>query len=148
MKFSSFFFMPERPRNYLLLFARFFIFTCVIVSVFLVLRTTFSSSSSCDLPFLTVPLKAIAFSPINISHILFCIAESVESWIEWSQYTSLGWRKSTRGFVWLDEQAKVLRNNGFSLPIKISGWVLDVRWFVMGDDDTVFFTDNLVKVLS
>ncbi|CAN6928860.1 unnamed protein product [Brassica oleracea] len=24
----------------------------------------------------------------------------------------------------------------------------DVRWFVMGDDDTVFFTDNLVKVLS
>ncbi|CAN7104900.1 unnamed protein product [Brassica rapa subsp. narinosa] len=91
MKFSSFFFMPERPRNYLLLFARFFIFTCVIVSVFLVLRTTFSSSSSCDLPFLTVPLKAIAFPPINISHILFCIAESVESWIEWSQYTSLGW---------------------------------------------------------
>ncbi|KAH0847667.1 hypothetical protein HID58_091726 [Brassica napus] len=25
------------------------------------------------------------------------------------------------------------------------GSVLDVRWFVMGDDDTVFFTDNLVK---
>lgn len=24
----------------------------------------------------------------------------------------------------------------------------DVRWFVMGDDDTVFFTENLVTVLS
>lgn len=24
----------------------------------------------------------------------------------------------------------------------------NVRWFVMGDDDTVFFTDNLVMVLS
>jgi hypothetical protein len=24
----------------------------------------------------------------------------------------------------------------------------DVRWFVMGDDDTVYYTDNLVSVLS
>ncbi|KAG2251281.1 hypothetical protein Bca52824_081417 [Brassica carinata] len=109
---------------------------CVIVSVSLVLRTTFSSSSFCDLPFLTVPLKALALPPINIFHILFCIAGSAESWIERSQYTSLCWRNSTRGFVWLDEQVKIRLN----LP--------DVRWFVMGDDDTVFFTDNLVKVLS
>ncbi|XP_050238799.1 uncharacterized protein LOC126688219 [Mercurialis annua] len=26
--------------------------------------------------------------------------------------------------------------------------MVDVRWFVMGDDDTVFITDNLVRVLS
>ncbi|GMY14497.1 hypothetical protein FCV25MIE_09736 [Fagus crenata] len=84
----------------------------------------------------------------------------------------------TRGFVWLDEKppnnvtwAKT------SPPYKVSGnisrfkytcWygsrsairlarivkesfelgLENVRWFVMGDDDTVFFTENLVTVLS
>lgn len=31
---------------------------------------------------------------------------------------------------------------GFKLGLK------NVRWFVMGDDDTVFFTENLVSVLA
>ncbi|XP_010486794.1 PREDICTED: uncharacterized protein LOC104764892 [Camelina sativa] len=191
LKFSSFFFMPERPRDYLVLFIRFSVIACLVVSVSLVLRATFLSSSPRDysttygLRFTTVPQKSIALSPtgsigpLNVSHILFCIAGAAETWIDRSQYTSLWWRNSTtRGFVWLDKPVNLPQNHSdvrFSIPIRVSdpGWTRfkfsssraavriariiwdsyrlnlpDVRWFVMGDDDTVFFTENLVKVLS
>ncbi|CAN7107319.1 uncharacterized protein LOC103870351 [Brassica rapa] len=190
LKFSSFFFMPERPREYLLLFTRFSVLTCLIVSVSLVLRTTFLSSSapeyssSYGLRFPAVPQKAIALpptrstGPVTISHIQFCIAGAAETWLDRSQYTSLWWRNTTRGFVWLDKPVKIPDNqsdNRFSIPVRVSdpGWTRfrfsssqaavriarviwdsyrlnlpDVRWFVMGDDDTVFFPENLVKVLS
>lgn len=83
-----------------------------------------------------------------------------------------------RGVVWLDKhvEAKFLDEKPLP-PLKISGdtWKFkyrnpighrsairisriisetlrlgmeDVRWFVMGDDDTVFFPDNLVRVLQ
>ncbi|CAL9220402.1 unnamed protein product [Arabidopsis halleri] len=190
LKFSSFFFMPERPRDYLVLFTRFSVLTCLIVSVSLVLRATFLSPSARDysttygLRLTAVPQKAIAFpptgsvGPINISHIFFSIAGASETWIDRSQYISLWWRNSTRGFVWLDEPVKIPQNHSdvrFSIPTRVSdpGWTRfkfsssraavriariiwdsyrlnlpNVRWFVMGDDDTVFFTENLVKVLS
>ncbi|XP_027173242.1 uncharacterized protein LOC113772944 [Coffea eugenioides] len=84
----------------------------------------------------------------------------------------------TRGFVWLDEElAEDMKWPETSPPYKVSedtsgfkytsGYgsrsavriarivkqsfelgVDNVRWFVMGDDDTVFFTENLVTVLS
>ncbi|BFG31771.1 hypothetical protein CerSpe_180460 [Prunus speciosa] len=84
---------------------------------------------------------------------------------------------SMRGIVWLDRQVEDRNPEGLGLPpIKISGdtsgfaytnkqghrsairisrivsetlrlGLKDVRWFVMGDDDTVFITDNLVRVL-
>ncbi|PIA34263.1 hypothetical protein AQUCO_03800092v1 [Aquilegia coerulea] len=83
-----------------------------------------------------------------------------------------------RGFVWLDKQVKIHANDTEALPtLKISGdtsrflytnkkghrsgirisrilsetvrlGLKDVRWFVMGDDDTVFVADNLVRVLE
>ncbi|TQE07000.1 hypothetical protein C1H46_007390 [Malus baccata] len=85
--------------------------------------------------------------------------------------------KSMRGIVWLDREVEDKNPEGAGLPpIKISGdtsgftytnkqghrsairisrivsetlrlGLKDVRWFVMGDDDTVFITDNLVRVL-
>nr|DAD28288.1 TPA_asm: hypothetical protein HUJ06_029756 [Nelumbo nucifera] len=84
----------------------------------------------------------------------------------------------TRGFVWLDENPdgeepwpeilppyRVSENSsrfkytswyGSRSAVRIARIVLEsfrlglenVRWFVMGDDDTVFFVENLVSVLS
>ncbi|GAA0184789.1 glycosyltransferase [Lithospermum erythrorhizon] len=83
-----------------------------------------------------------------------------------------------RGIVWLDSKVKTFKNESRLLPelrisedtskfayknkqghrsaIRISRIVSEtlrlgvegVRWFVMGDDDTVFVTDNLVRVLN
>ncbi|CAH2066119.1 unnamed protein product [Thlaspi arvense] len=187
IKFSRFFHRLERPRDYLVLLMYISILTCLIVSVSLVLRTTILSSSSPDDYYSTydavsqesidLPVNA-SVGPTNVSHIQFCIAGANETWLDRSRYTSLWWRDSTRGFVWLDEPVKTPKNhskNRFLIPTRVSdpGWTRfnfsssregvriariiwdsyqvklpDVRWFVMGDDDTVFFTDNLVKVLS
>ncbi|XP_051131213.1 uncharacterized protein LOC127251525 [Andrographis paniculata] len=84
----------------------------------------------------------------------------------------------TRGVVWLDRNVTITKDDYLSLPeirisddtsslpythrqgkrsaLRISRIVSetlrlgmnDVRWFVMGDDDTVFFVDNLVRILS
>ncbi|KAL3653100.1 hypothetical protein CASFOL_002781 [Castilleja foliolosa] len=84
----------------------------------------------------------------------------------------------TRGVVWLDNNVKVTNSEKENLPeIRISGdtskfdyknkqgkrsairisrivsetlrlGMSDVRWFVMGDDDTVFVVENLLRVLS
>ncbi|KAK8963599.1 hypothetical protein KSP40_PGU004853 [Platanthera guangdongensis] len=86
--------------------------------------------------------------------------------------------RQMRGYVWLDSPIKEPKSSAASLPtIKISSDTArlpyshkhgsrsalrisrivsetvrlgldDVRWFVMGDDDTVFFPDNLVCVLN
>ena len=85
--------------------------------------------------------------------------------------------RDMRGVVWLDEKVKSEENNSDTLPpVRISGdtarfkytnrqghrsairisrivsetlrlGMKDVRWFVMGDDDTVFVTENLIRVL-
>lgn len=84
----------------------------------------------------------------------------------------------TRGVVWLDRNVTINKDDYLSLPairisegtsklpythqqgkreaLRISRVVSetlrlglnDVRWFVMGDDDTIFIVDNLVRVLS
>lgn len=86
--------------------------------------------------------------------------------------------KKMRGFVWLEKPVKIGKGDNSSLPpwrlsantshfkynnkqghrsaIRISRIVSetfrmglpDVHWFVMGDDDTVFIAENLVRVLS
>lgn len=83
-----------------------------------------------------------------------------------------------RGVVWLDSHVDFKNDEALSLPeVKISGktdgfeyknkkghrsairisrivsetlklGMENVRWFVMGDDDTVFLTENLVRVLN
>ncbi|GER51128.1 hypothetical protein STAS_28484 [Striga asiatica] len=84
----------------------------------------------------------------------------------------------TRGVVWLDKRVEISPHERHILPeTRISGdtsrfdytnkqgkrsalrisrivsetlrmGMEDVRWFVMGDDDTVFIVDNLVRVIS
>ncbi|CAA2976136.1 uncharacterized protein LOC111396867 [Olea europaea var. sylvestris] len=117
------------------------------------------------------------YTPTNISHIAFGIGGSIRTWKDRKSYSELWWKPNvTRGYVWLDKKldTRALRN-GNSIPYRISSdWTRfkhstgsdsairiarvisdlfrvglpNVRWFVMGDDDTVFFTDNLVTVLA
>ncbi|XP_047323837.1 uncharacterized protein LOC124927468 [Impatiens glandulifera] len=116
----------------------------------------------------------------NISHIVFGIGSSSNSWNLRRNYSHLWWRPNlTRGFVWLDENPepggggggdynnypsyrvsskewKRFKHSSSPSAVRIARILLDlfriglpdVRWFVMGDDDTVFFTDNLVSVLA
>ncbi|CAN4119958.1 unnamed protein product [Withania somnifera] len=107
----------------------------------------------------------------ELKHIVFGVAASSNLWNKRKEYIKLWWKPGeTRGVVWLDEKVKTNRNEG--LPdIRISGdtskkiytnrqgrrsalrisrvvsetlrlGLRDVRWFVMGDDDTVFFYDH------
>ncbi|TKY48478.1 DNA polymerase eta [Spatholobus suberectus] len=113
----------------------------------------------------------------KLKHIVFGIAASSNLWHIRKEYIKIWWRpKETRGVVWLDQKVRTLRNEG--LPeihisrdtsefrytnrqgqrsaLRISRVVTetlklgmkDVRWFVMGDDDTVFMVDNVVRILS
>ncbi|KAF8397426.1 hypothetical protein HHK36_016342 [Tetracentron sinense] len=109
----------------------------------------------------------------NISHILFGIGGSAKTWKDRRHYVELWWTPHiTRGFVWLDEKSEPWPEK--SPPYRVSEdssrfkytssrsavriarivsesfrlGLQNVRWFVMGDDDTVFFKDNLVSVLS
>ncbi|PRQ17612.1 hypothetical protein RchiOBHm_Chr7g0196881 [Rosa chinensis] len=112
----------------------------------------------------------------DVKHIAFGIAASAKLWAQRKSYIKLWYKPdSMRGVVWLDRG--VANRSGEGLPpLKISGntsgfgytnkqghrsairisrivsetlrlGLKDVRWFVMGDDDTVFITDNLVRVL-
>ncbi|KAJ7947744.1 Beta-1,3-N-acetylglucosaminyltransferase lunatic fringe like [Quillaja saponaria] len=113
----------------------------------------------------------------NLKHIVFGIAASSNLWERRKEYIKVWWRpKETRGVVWLDQKVRTRKNE--ELPeIRISGntakfkytnrqgqrsalrisrvvsetlrlGMEDVRWFVMGDDDTVFVVDNVVRVLA
>lgn len=112
----------------------------------------------------------------NISHLVFGIGGSAKTWNHRRHYCELWWRPNiTRGYVWLDEKPdpKIpwsekspeyrvsedwtrFKFSSSQSAVRIARIVLetirlglpDVRWFVMGDDDTVFFTDNLVSVLA
>lgn len=113
----------------------------------------------------------------ELKHIVFGIAASSKLWDTRKEYIKIWWKLNvTRGVVWLD--GKVNTNSEEGLPqiltsedtsdfkftnphggrsaLRISRIVTetfklgmkDVRWFVMGDDDTVFVVNNLVRVLS
>lgn len=111
-----------------------------------------------------------------LHHILFGIAGSSQLWTRRKEYVRLWWRpEEMRGHVWLDEQ--VPHDDDSLPPIMVSEDISrfrytnptghpsglriarvvgesfrlglpDVRWFVLGDDDTIFNVDNLVAVLS
>uniref|UniRef100_A0A1D1Y499 Glycoprotein-N-acetylgalactosamine 3-beta-galactosyltransferase 1-A n=1 Tax=Anthurium amnicola TaxID=1678845 RepID=A0A1D1Y499_9ARAE len=116
-------------------------------------------------------------TPTNIHHIAFGIAGSVNTWSYRGAYVDLWWRPNqTRGFVWLDRAPieypwpatsppfRVSEGTGrfrgydrhkMPFAVRMTRVVLEsyragmdgVRWFVMADDDTVLFLDNLVEVL-
>ncbi|KAF3642102.1 putative ARF guanine-nucleotide exchange factor GNOM-like [Capsicum annuum] len=117
-----------------------------------------------------------SLSPTNISHIVFGVGGSARTWKDRKHYSQLWWKPNiTRGFVWLDEEPdtnstwpdasppyrvssdwKKFKFTSSQSAVRISRVIVDsfqvglpnARWFVMGDDDTVFFTDNLVTVLA
>ncbi|KAI3411354.1 uncharacterized protein J3R85_018062, partial [Psidium guajava] len=91
----------------------------------------------------------------ELKHIVFGIAASSNLWEKRKEYIKLWWRpKETRGVVWLDK--RYTNRQGQRAALRISRVVSetlrlgmkDVRWFVMGDDDTVFIVDNVVRLLS
>lgn len=125
---------------------------------------------------LQLPQKSQRYDT-ELKHVVFGIAASSALWEKRKEYIKVWWRpKETRGVVWLDKRVRTRRNEG--LPeIRISGetkrfkytnrqgqrsalrisrvisetlrlGMKDVRWFVMGDDDTVFVVDNVVRILS
>ncbi|KAI4354550.1 hypothetical protein L6164_003402 [Bauhinia variegata] len=163
--------------------------TFALVSLFFYLslsHPSFNSSSGYDYKTFkhlvqqrTIADASAGAEPTNVSHILFGIGGSAQTWNTRRHYTELWWKPNvTRGYVWLESEPPEKENwPETSLPYKVSAntssfkytcWYgsrsairiarivkesfelgLDnVRWFVMGDDDTVFFTDNLVTVLA
>ncbi|GLT84665.1 hypothetical protein SLE2022_028820 [Rubroshorea leprosula] len=114
----------------------------------------------------------------SLHHIVFGIAASSRFWNRRKEYIKLWWRpKQMRGAVWLDKPVANGTDDHLLPPTKISGDISrfkyenrrghrsairisrivsetsrlgleDVRWFVMGDDDTYFVPENIVSVLS
>ncbi|KAK1374845.1 Transferring glycosyl group transferase [Heracleum sosnowskyi] len=117
------------------------------------------------------------FRKTEVKDIVFGIAASAKLWEKRKNYIKLWWKpEKMRGIVWLDNPVKGKKDEGLP-PVKISGntsrfayknrqghrsairisrivsetlrlGMENVRWFVMGDDDTVFVTENLVRILN
>ncbi|RAL36965.1 hypothetical protein DM860_003887 [Cuscuta australis] len=114
--------------------------------------------------------------PTDISHVVFGIGGSIKTWDRRKQYSELWWRPNvTRGFVWMDGEPdptgppwpetsppyrvssdwRRFKHTHSQSAVRLARIVVDsyrvgsdARWFVMGDDDTVFFPENLVAVLG
>lgn len=114
----------------------------------------------------------------DLSRIVFGIAAATDMWWGRKEYLKLWWRPAQmRGYVFLDKPPygnfwppewppyRISENTshfeytykgGWRSAIRISRIVSEmlrmdlpnVDWFVVGDDDTLFFADNLVQVLS
>ncbi|XP_010542323.1 PREDICTED: uncharacterized protein LOC104815574 [Tarenaya hassleriana] len=115
---------------------------------------------------------------LSLRHIVFGIAGSSQLWGRRKELVRLWWRPTRmRGHVWLEEQVppgesddslpaiiisedssrfRYTNPTGHPSGLRISRIAMesfrlnlpDVQWFVLGDDDTIFNTDNLVAVLS
>ncbi|KAK7308965.1 hypothetical protein RJT34_05336 [Clitoria ternatea] len=113
----------------------------------------------------------------KLRHVVFGIAASSKLWAHRKNYIKL-WYKANkmRAVVWLDDRVKThpeeqlppvkvstdtsnfayTNKQGHRSAIRISRIVSEtlrlgmkeVRWLVMGDDDTVFVTENLLRVLN
>lgn len=123
-------------------------------------------------------LAANVTEGLNLNHILFGMAGSARLWPKRKEFVKLWWNSDLmRGFVWLDEDPGIADPSEALPPIKLSDdtsrfsytnptghpsgvriarivqetfklRLQNVRWFVLGDDDTIFNAHNLMKVLS
>lgn len=114
----------------------------------------------------------------RLKDIVFGIAGSAVMWERRKEYIKVWYRpKEMRGIVWLDHkvntswekeglpeirvsdevsQFKYTKQPPLDAAVRISRVVSetvrrgfkDVKWFVMGDDDTIFVVDNLLRILS
>lgn len=162
------FFTPSRLKTFLLILSLLFILYLLFLQPHPlgVPPLPYSSSSSS------------AAGPNERRHLLFAIAASARSWSRRKPYTRLWYSpKSTRALVFLDRADPDLADptvppaivsadtsgfpytfrGGLRSAIRVARMVKevvdrggneDVRWFVFGDDDTVFFVDNLVRALA
>ncbi|XP_065858378.1 uncharacterized protein [Euphorbia lathyris] len=115
---------------------------------------------------------------LTLKHVMFGIAGSSQLWKRRKEFVRLWWRPNDmRGHVWLEEPVskedwdeslppimisedtsrfRYTNPTGHPSGLRISRIISetfrlglpDVRWFVLGDDDTIFNADNLVSVLS
>ncbi|TYI94663.1 hypothetical protein E1A91_D02G220600v1 [Gossypium mustelinum] len=126
---------------------------------------------------LPLAVTAPSRSPTRRHHLLFSIASSAGSFPRRSSYIRLWYTpRDTRAIAFLDQRLSssvgpnlppvVVSGDTRSFPytfksglrsaIRVARVVKEavdrnekgIRWFVFGDDDTVFVVDNLVKVLS
>lgn len=125
-----------------------------------------------------LPLSANVTEGLILDHILFGIGGSARLWPKRKEFAKLWWDPDLmRGFVWLDEDPGIADPSEPLPPIKLSDdtsrfsytnptghpsgvriarivqetfklRLQNVRWFVLGDDDTIFNAHNLMKVLS
>ncbi|KAF5454664.1 hypothetical protein F2P56_024312 [Juglans regia] len=123
-------------------------------------------------------LRSASQSPLTRRHLLFAIASSSRSWPRRKSYVRLWYSpNSTRALAFLDRVAPDAASDDSVPPVVVSGDTSkfpytfrgglrsairvarlvkevvdrdekDVRWYVFGDDDTVFVVDNLVKTLA
>ncbi|KAF7119449.1 hypothetical protein RHSIM_Rhsim13G0219400 [Rhododendron simsii] len=117
-------------------------------------------------------------SPTNISHLVFGLVGSLKAWRHRKAYIESWWRPNvTRGYIYLDaaptkellpwsaaspqlrvsdDISKIAIKKSRLVPVRIAHAILEVyregdqgvRWYVMGDDDSIFFVDNWVDVLA
>lgn len=156
--------------DFIVLLTRVALAVCLVSSVALAVYSAFSAESARGfrLPdrFRVAPSEDNGTGPTNISHVFFGIGASAKTWRLRSLYADQWWVTGrTRGYAWMDE--KRLPSTG-RVPSRVSGGSARlaaaariarivkesflvgaprVRWFVMGDDDTVFFPENVVAAL-
>ena len=121
------------------------------------------------------PIPRASDSPLTRRHVLFAIASSSNSFTRRKPYLRLWYSpNSTRAFAFLDRAVDVddtvppvvvsgdtsrfpyTFRGGLRSAVRVARVVKEVvdrdeegvRWYVFGDDDTVFFVDNLVKTLA
>ncbi|CAH2035121.1 unnamed protein product [Thlaspi arvense] len=115
---------------------------------------------------------------LSLHHLMFGIAGSSQLWERRKELVRLWWRPSQmRGHVWLEEKVspeegddslpptivsedssrfRYTNPTGHPSGLRISRIAMesfrlslpDVRWFILGDDDTIFNVHNLLAVLS
>lgn len=142
--------------------------------LFAPLDLTFSSSSSSSSS-ASSSLQITREAPTNISHLFFVIVGSTNTWRYRRGYIEPWWRPNiTKGFVFLERPPgrdllpwphqsppfSVNKNsfitNKFKTQIRLFQSLhesfkkasKETRWFVIADDDTLFFLDNLVEALG
>uniref|UniRef100_A0A1J3JML2 Uncharacterized protein n=1 Tax=Noccaea caerulescens TaxID=107243 RepID=A0A1J3JML2_NOCCA len=154
-----------RVRNLFLLL----LFACVVIYTLF----SFSPIRRAQFPSL---VRSLGLSSTRRRNLLFSIASSHDSWLRRSSYVRLWYSpESTRAFVFLDRGGfesdpslppLIVSEDVSRFPYNFPGGLRsairvarvakeavdrddkDVRWFIFGDDDTVFFVENLVTVLS
>jgi hypothetical protein len=140
------------------------------------LSSSSSSSEPNNITESSSPSSIKGHQRTELRNVVFGLAASAKLWEKRKNYIKLWFKpKEMRGVVWLDRSVKSSRGEGLP-PVRISGntsrfpytnrqghrsairisrivsetlrlGLEDVHWFVMGDDDTVFVTENLVRIL-